>query len=276
MANLLSAIERWEPMIGGTLEAVSPMGPRDAGEYMDANAEHLARVFAANFEAKGMTSDALSPVLQMCFKVLWQQLPQRVSTFEEQAKVLRILYTVASHARFTRHVLGLAKVTDTSCMGMKQISFRDRNIHDVGMKDRHGPVLHTATNVAMSYLGVPYPQMDMEKYMRELRKLSMRVAVDDATKAKDVAGFVGWQTIDYTSTQKRIVETEDFAGRQATISKAGMGVCEMQIAAMGWDEEMGRSMPIAIIDETLTMYNDRATNLLETQKLAEFVPRKKP
>lgn len=275
MANTLTSLERWEPFIANTYNQVSSAGPADAGKYLDSERNHVASVFRANFEGKGMENDALAPALAANFLLLWNQLPERGASLDDHARMSRILFTIATHARFVRNMLNIARVTDTSTFSLTSLFLREGQRKDVGKKDQPGPLVHQATNVAMSWLDVPYPAMDIPGLVTRLQQTPTQVACTRAGANETIEGFVGYEIVDHAKRRQVTPTTETFAGdRTVRVNKSGMGATETMVNVLGWSEELPRSVTIAIVDTILTLRNDQLLGVLSREELAARVPRK--
>ena len=90
--------------MGSQFITVGSAGPTEACAKFEQDRDHLRRVFEANFCGANMANDHLAPALVEAFRTLWEQLPKRGLDFNHQNSILRILYTIGSHARFVREV----------------------------------------------------------------------------------------------------------------------------------------------------------------------------
>ncbi|HRH93687.1 MAG TPA: hypothetical protein PKV72_04125 [Candidatus Peribacteria bacterium] len=275
MPSTISAADNVAPFLGGHLQQISSLPPRDALDYWDAEKDHMRQVVFANFDLEKMKSDPLAACVVQAFERVWASIPKgRLSGFEDHSKIIGVVYRMASQMHAVRDILAFSGVRDQGLGGMTTpIVFRPRKSDDLpkpGTGDST-PLLQMA--VGMANLRLKGGDVDKDAYAKQLRLTAvMRVGLDDRSQHfKTAEGFYAGTPIDYPASKSGVVADVTLAGRDSRIHKSAAGVQAFRLEALGW-EDMGYSMPLAIIHDILKQYGDRA---IEIADVRESTPLKK-
>jgi hypothetical protein len=248
----LEAIGRWEPIIGSQFITVGSAGPSEACAKFEHDKDHLQRVFDANFCGDKMANDHLAPALVKAFRTLWAQLPKRGLDFNDQNTIMRILYTIGSHARFVREVAEKAHVQTLSDrdVGNTKITFRDSDIDaDLGVPGKPGTVVERGRFFASAHLDVDWYAINMDRFRQRLHSLhTFRVGHTPLIKGYETEGFYAGRRIEPKHQPKGIL-TEEMGRRQIAVDKHTLGVDEYRLEFMGWED--ADVMPVLIMREVV-------------------------
>ncbi len=275
MASTISAVDNLAPFLGGHLQSISSLPPRDALEYWDAEKDQLRQVVFANFDLEKMKSDPLAACVVQAFERVWASIPQgRLSGFEDHEKIIGVVYRIASQMHAVRDILAFSGVRNQGLGNMMTpIVFRPRKSGDLpkpGTID-NGPIMRMA--VGLASIRLKGGDVDKDAYAKQLRLTAvMRVGLDDRSQHfKTTEGFYAGTPTDYTTSKSGVVADVTLGDRTARVHKGAAGIQAFRLEALGW-EEMGYSMPLAIIHDMLRQYGDRAIEIADPR---ESIPLKK-
>lgn len=275
MPSTIEALDNVAPFLGGQLQSLAALPPRDALDYWDDTKAHLRNVVLANFDLEKMKSDPLAACVVQAFERVWASIPPgRLSGFQDHSNITGVVYRLASQMHAVRDILTFSGVRDQGLGGITTpIVFRPRKSDDLpkpGTVD-NGPVMRMA--MGMANLRLKGGDVDKEAYAKRLRLTAvMRVGLDDrSVHFKTTEGFYAGTPTDYAAAQSPVIADVTFGGRTARVHKGAAGIQAFRLEALGW-EDMGYSMPLAIIHDMLKQYGDRAIEIADPR---ESTPLKK-
>ncbi len=277
MPSTINAVDNLTPFFAGHLQTMSPMAPRDALDHWDANKDHMRSVALANLDVDKMQGDHLAACVRQAFDRVWATIPPgRLSGFEDQAKILGLVYRVASQMHAVRELLNLSGAKERGLRDMTTpIVFRNRKPDDL---PKPGAAVTDSGRIMGMAMGTGNIRLrggdiDKEALAKKLRLSPvMRVALDDrSAHFKTAEGFYAGTTVDYAAAKTPATTEVTLGGRTARINKSAAGVDALRVEAFGWGD-MEYSVPLAIIHDILRQYGDRAVEIVDAR---EGLPLKK-